>query len=124
MSSDNLRVKPDTQWQYHHPKGKPHILIGTATCGRAAGAMAVLKAFQEELVKHKIDALVTEVGCIGLCYAEPMVDIARPNRPAITYHNVTPEMVPGLIEDCIIKDNPRADLALGTFGDELVDDIP
>jgi len=124
MTFDRIRVQSEAQWQSRQPGEKPHILIGTATCGRAAGAMDVLKAVREELARHKIDALVTEVGCIGLCYAEPLMDIVRPDRPAITYRNVTPEMVPGLIEDYFIKDNPRADLALGTFSDEPVSGIP
>jgi NADH:ubiquinone oxidoreductase subunit F (NADH-binding)/(2Fe-2S) ferredoxin/ferredoxin len=124
MTSDNIRVQSEAQRQSRRAGEKPHIFIGTATCGRAAGAMAVIKAIREELAKHKIDALVTEVGCIGLCYAEPLVDIARPDRPAITYRNVTPEMVPGLIENYFIKDTPRADLALGTFSDKPVDGTP
>jgi NADH-quinone oxidoreductase subunit F len=76
MTSDNIRVQSEAQRQSRRAGEKPHIFIGTATCGRAAGAMAVIKAIREELAKHKIDALVTEVGCIGLCYAEPLVDIA------------------------------------------------
>jgi NADH:ubiquinone oxidoreductase subunit F (NADH-binding)/(2Fe-2S) ferredoxin len=124
MTSDKTRVLLEAQRQSRQAGEKPHILIGTATCGRAAGAMDVLKAVREELAKHKIDALVSEVGCIGLCYAEPLMDIVSPGRPAIAYRNVTAKMIPDLIEDYFIKDNPRADLALGTFSDEPVDGIP
>ena len=35
--------------------GKPVILVGAATCGRAAGAIDVLQAFRDEVKKHNID---------------------------------------------------------------------
>ncbi|MEE9399291.1 MAG: NADH-quinone oxidoreductase subunit NuoF, partial [Dehalococcoidales bacterium] len=75
------------------------------------------------LAKHNLEASITRVGCIGLCYTEPLVDIAKPNRPRICYGNVTPEIVTQLIEDYIVKDNPRPDLALGTIGDGSADGI-
>jgi len=84
----------------------------------------VLEAINSELAKHNIEATIIQVGCIGLCYVEPLVDIIKPNRPRISYGNVTPEIVPQLIEDYIIKDNPRPDLALGTIGTGSVDGIP
>ena len=99
---------------------KPRIVIGTATCGRAAGAMKVLKAIKEELKKQKIDADITEVGCIGLCFAEPLVEIVKPNHPRIIYGNITPEKAIGLIDDYLINDNPRPDLALCTIGDDVI----
>ncbi|GAH30206.1 unnamed protein product, partial [marine sediment metagenome] len=37
---------------------------------------------------------------------------------------LTPEIIPQLIEDYVINDNPRPDLALGTVGDGSVDGIP
>ncbi|HBI27518.1 MAG TPA: hypothetical protein DDY25_07320, partial [Peptococcaceae bacterium] len=42
-------------------KEKPLILVGTATCGRAAGALEVLNVFREEVSKHQLDVQVEEV---------------------------------------------------------------
>ncbi|MFH1662609.1 MAG: NADH-quinone oxidoreductase subunit NuoF [Chloroflexota bacterium] len=103
---------------------KPRIVVGTATCGRAAGAMKVLGTIRDELKRHKIDADITEVGCIGLCFAEPLVDIIKPGKPRITYGSLTPQKVAGLIEDYLINDNPRPDLALGTIGEGNIEGIP
>jgi len=113
-----------SEWEALEKSDKPRILIGTATCGRAAGALTVLEAINSELAKHNIKAIITQVGCIGLCYAEPLVDIVKPNHPRICYSNVTPEIIPQLIEDYIIKDNSRPDLALGTIGDGSIEGIP
>ena len=42
-----------------------------ATCGIAAGAKEIMSYFIEVLDRQKIDALVTQTGCMGYCYAEP-----------------------------------------------------
>ncbi|UCG54938.1 MAG: NADH-quinone oxidoreductase subunit F, partial [Dehalococcoidia bacterium] len=103
---------------------KPRIVVGTATCGLAAGSMKVLKTIREELERHSIDANVTEVGCIGLCFAEPLVDIIKPGKPRIVYGELLPSKVAVLIEDYLINDNPRPDLALGSIGEDIVKGIP
>jgi len=103
---------------------KPHIYVGAATCGRASGALELLDCINAELDKRGLSANVVQVGCIGLCYAEPLVDIAKPNRPRICYPHVTPEMIPLLIEEYLVNDNPRADLAMGTVGEGKTDGIP
>jgi len=124
MPFDKIRAQAISEWQALEHSDKPHILIGTATCGRAAGALAVFETIRSELAKRNIEAIITHVGCIGLCYAEPLVDIVKPNHPRICYGRVTSEIIPQLIEDYIVKDNPSSDLALGTIGDGSIDGIP
>ena len=124
MNFDEIQKKAKAEWEALEQGDKPHIIVGTATCGRAAGALAVIEAIKSELAKRKIEADITQVGCIGMCYSEPLVDIAKPNKPRISYGNVTPETVPQLIEGYIINDDPLPDLALGTTGDGSIDGIP
>ncbi|MDP2731381.1 MAG: NADH-quinone oxidoreductase subunit NuoF [Dehalococcoidales bacterium] len=124
MSFDEIRNQAISEWEALQRSEKPRIFVGAATCGRAAGATAVMEAIDRELSRLGIEAIVMQVGCIGLCYAEPIVDIIKPNQPRICYGNVTPEIVPQLIEDYIINDNPRPDLALGFIGEGSVDGIP
>jgi NADH-quinone oxidoreductase subunit F len=124
VSFDEIRNRAIAEKEALEKSNKPRILIGTATCGRAAGAMEVMEVIEKELSRLGIEAIITQVGCIGLCYAEPIVDIIKPNRPRISYGSVTPEIIPQLIEDYIVNDNPRPDLALGTIGEGTVDGIP
>jgi len=121
---EEIKVRAEAQWEALQRSDKPRILVGAATCGRAAGAAAVIKAIEAELAQSNIEAIIIQVGCIGLCYAEPLVDIIKPGRPRICYGNVTPEIAVELINDYILKDNPRPDLALGTHGDGSIDGIP
>jgi NADH-quinone oxidoreductase subunit F len=58
----------------------PLIFVGTATCGRSAGALETLEVFRRELENRNIDAGIIETGCFGLCYAEPVVGIMKPGR--------------------------------------------
>ena len=45
MSFDEIRNQALLEWEAWQHSEQPRILVGTATCGRAAGAMAVLEAF-------------------------------------------------------------------------------
>jgi NADH-quinone oxidoreductase subunit F len=55
----------------------PKIHIGMATCGIASGALETQKAFEDALDEYQIDARIHTVGCLGHCYAEPVVIIDR-----------------------------------------------
>ena len=68
----------------------PKIHIGMATCGIASGALETRKAFEGVLAERDIQARIHAVGCIGHCYAEPVVVIEAPGFPPILYHQVTP----------------------------------
>jgi NADH-quinone oxidoreductase subunit F len=61
-----------------------------ATCGLASGALDTKRAFEEALAERNLKATIRGVGCIGHCYAEPLVIIENPGFPPILYHQVTP----------------------------------
>ena len=103
---------------------KPLIFVGTATCGRSAGALDILQAVRDQLNAQSVDGNVIEVGCIGLCYLEPLVSIIKPNCPGILYGHISPEKAKELIKTYLIEDDPLRSYALGTFGDGNIDGIP
>ena len=57
--------------------------IGLASCGIAAGGEAVLAALREAT-----DLPILEVGCIGHCYAEPIVEVCFDDGSSVMYGNV------------------------------------
>lgn len=103
---------------------KPLILVGAATCGRSAGALDVAQAIRDELSAQSVDGNVIEVGCVGLCYLEPLVSIIKPNCPGIYYGRISPEKAKELIKTYLIGDDPLRSYALGTFGDGNINGIP
>jgi NADH-quinone oxidoreductase subunit F len=102
---------------------KIQILVGLGTCGIAAGGRATLQALEAKLVETGIEAEVIQVGCIGMCFNEPLVDIIKPGRPRISYGSVTPERVREVVDSYLVGNDPRPDLALATIADEPYGEI-
>jgi len=99
-------------------------MVGAATCGRAAGALEVLRAIKGEIKKQKLDCPVFEVGCMGHCYAEPIVVISKRGFPPIVYQQVNPVVARRLVKEFIIGDDPCLEFVLGALGgNELVPDF-
>jgi NADH-quinone oxidoreductase subunit F len=91
------------------------IMVGAATCGRAAGSLDVLKTFREEIEKRSLDVKVIEVGCMGHCYAEPIVIISKPGWPAVCYGRVNPVIAERLVNEYILGKNPCPEFVLGAM---------
>ena len=119
-----LQEQANAEWNELQNGSIPQIVVGTATCGRSAGAMAVIGAFEEALKEKGLEANIVEVGCIGPCYAEPLVNITKPNEATISYRNVTKGMAAELVENYLAGNDPMPQHALGTFGDKEIQDIP
>ena len=90
-------------------------MVGTATCGRAAGALEVLQALRDEAEKRKLDCSIIAVGCMGHCYAEPIVIITKPGYPPICYGHVNPVIAESLIREFVLGDNPCLEFVLGAL---------
>ena len=124
MNFQETRQRAAAAWQAMQKSKKPRILLGTGTCGVAAGAENILKILRQELEKNNVEADITQVGCIGLCYAEPLAEIIKPGRPSVFYGNLTPEKTADIVRDYVAGDNPRPDLAIGTRGEGTIEGIP
>ena len=92
-------------------------------CGEAAGANEVVSAVENSLANRGIKAQLSRVGCIGLCFAEPILDIQLPGQSRVFYGNVTSESVDKIIESHLMEEIPLSDLALGWLGESSVERI-
>ncbi|MFB3886790.1 MAG: NADH-ubiquinone oxidoreductase-F iron-sulfur binding region domain-containing protein [Thermodesulfobacteriota bacterium] len=109
------------RWQALRSGSRALILVGTATCGRATGALDVLQALRDQMRERGLDCPVIEVGCMGHCYAEPLVVIRKQGYPPMCYHNVTPMMAERLVDQFIVGNNPCLDAAIGSLdGKDLI----
>ncbi|GAB4328850.1 MAG: NADH-quinone oxidoreductase subunit NuoF [Bacteroidales bacterium] len=93
---------------------KPVIYVGCGTCGLGAGAGETLKKTKEFLRKRSIEADVVEVGCIGLCAMEPLVDVALPGYNRISFGKVTSDKVEEILEAAFSLDGQHPS-AIGQF---------
>ncbi len=118
-SFDTIRQEATAKWAAlieNNPV--PVIYLGTASCGRAAGAMSVLETIQATLADLHIAARIVQVGCIGPCYLEPLMDIALPGQPRVSYANVTPEKAARILTATLVKGDLLPKQAAGHFGDD------
>lgn len=83
---------------------KPIIYIGAGTCGLGAGAGETIDAVKKYLNSHQIAADVMEVGCIGLCTAEPIVDVQLPGKNRVSFRNVTEDKVEEVLDAAFAND--------------------
>ncbi|OEU69361.1 MAG: NADH dehydrogenase [Desulfovibrio sp. S3730MH75] len=124
---DNLVDKAKKKWTSLNNSKIPIIYIGSASCGRAAGALKIVETVKQTLKKKKLSAKIIEVGCIGPCYLEPLMDIVLPGNPRISYANVSPADVEMIIESYLVKNNPMPERALSHFsenGHQVTENIP
>jgi NADP-reducing hydrogenase subunit HndB len=107
---EEVKSKIDLRNKAENPEARVQVKVAMATCGIAAGAKKVMEYFVEELDKRNIDAIVTQTGCMGYCFAEPTVEVILPGKEAIVFGYV---------------DNARADEIIERYikHGELVDGI-
>jgi len=116
-----LRLRAMREWQEMHLK--PFVTVGTATCGRSVGALETLDAVKDFIARHNLDCGVFEVGCMGLCYAEPIMGVSVPGAPTVFYGKVGVEEACEILEQHLLRGKPVAKYALGTVGEGSVDGI-
>jgi NADH-quinone oxidoreductase subunit F len=97
------------------------VLICTGTGGLASGARAVADAFEEEFAKQGVEAKVGKrcevigTGCRGLCANDVLVDIVVPGQEPVTYDFVTPELVPQIVGEHVLANEPVAKKVAGPY---------
>lgn len=104
----------------------PRIHIGMATCGIASGALETKAAFEEALAEQQVEAIIHTVGCIGHCYAEPVVIIDYPDSgfPPIFYADVNPGKAKMLTKFFLKQGDPRFEHVLGAMEEnELIPSV-
>jgi NADH-quinone oxidoreductase subunit F len=112
------------KWEALQKNEEPIIYIGAASCGRAAGAVQLLAQTNRWLKENELAAKVVQVGCIGPCYLEPLVDIQMPGQPRVSYNNVTTKTLPVILGSHVGESVPYAKAAIGHFGKEPLNGIP
>jgi NADH-quinone oxidoreductase subunit F len=97
--------------QYKAKLNRPRIVVGLGTCGIAAGGNKVMDAIKGEVASRGLDVDVDITSCIGMCFAEPAVEISLPGAASVVYGGIYPDKVAQLIESHIVGKTPVVDLA-------------
>ena len=82
---DEVQSKIKLRENSDHPDQLVQVKVGMATCGIASGAKETMKYIVDELEQQAIDAVVTQTGCMGYCYAEPTVEVTLPGKDPVVF---------------------------------------
>ncbi len=89
------------------------IAVGTATCGRSVGALEVLEALRVEIAELGLPYRLVEVGCLGHCYAEPLVTVEAPSGRVNAFGYLDAVAARYLLRTCFGEEEPESKFYLG-----------
>jgi Ferredoxin len=98
---DDLQEKLKLREKGLDPGSHVQIKVAMATCGIASGAKGVMDFLIDELDKRNIEAVVTQTGCMGYCFAEPTIEITRPGEEPVVFGYVDIRKADEIIEKYI-----------------------
>jgi NADH-quinone oxidoreductase subunit F len=110
-----IRAEAVQKWREVDQNPLPLIMVGTATCGLAQGAKDVVEALMQGAKGMGLQVRIMEVGCMGHCYAEPLVTVKMPGRPPYLYGNVTPAKGELILRNYIRDGDPYLDFIMGSL---------
>jgi len=78
--------------------GGAEVKVCLDSCCLAKGTDRVFHAIQQSLAQNGVNATVKRVGCVGACYRTPMVEVAVPGKPSVTYAGLTLPQTGALVQ--------------------------
>lgn len=95
---EQLRSNISLREKSENPEGLVQVKVAMATCGIASGARDVMEFLIANLEKRNVDAVVTQTGCMGYCYAEPTIEVHLPGQDPVVYGFVDLKKADEIIE--------------------------
>ncbi|KAF0200190.1 MAG: hypothetical protein FD170_3693 [Bacteroidetes bacterium] len=95
---EDLQGKMSLRENSNNPESLVQIRVAMATCGIASGAKQVMEFFIEEFDKRNIQAVVTQTGCMGYCFAEPTIEVTLPGQAPVVFGYVDTKKADDIIE--------------------------
>ncbi len=95
---EDLQSKVSLREKGEHPDSLVQIKVSMATCGIASGAKETMDYMINELDNRAIDAIVTQTGCMGYCYAEPTIEVTLPDEQPVVFGYVDTKKAQEIVE--------------------------
>ena len=102
---------------------QPVVYIGMGTCGIVAGADKTMAAVKKYLSDNQIAGEVVRVGCLGLCSAEPLLDVQLPGKARLSFHHATEDRVEDLLNSVFHRTLVQ-ETVLGQYKTESLEEWP
>jgi NADP-reducing hydrogenase subunit HndB len=98
---DGLKTKTSLRDKSENAEKLVQIKVAMATCCIASGSRDTLNYLADELEKRNIEAVVTQTGCMGYCYAEPTIEVSIPGKEPVIFGYVDEKRANEIIEKYI-----------------------
>ncbi|MBN1277340.1 MAG: NAD(P)H-dependent oxidoreductase subunit E, partial [Deltaproteobacteria bacterium] len=72
-------------------EGVGEIRVGLGSCCQARGSGHLKEAIERIIIETGIPAIIKHVGCVGMCYQTPLMEILLENGQRYLYTGVKPE---------------------------------
>ena len=93
---DLLNIK-----QQANPDSLVQIKVSMATCSIASGARDTMNAFLEKIARDNVNAVVSQTGCMGYCFAEPTVEVLKPGEAPVVFGYVDAQKAIEIVDSYI-----------------------
>lgn len=100
---DELQNKVSLREKSDNPEKLVQVKVSMATCGIASGAKEIMNHMIDEMDRQSIDAVVTQTGCMGYCYAEPTIEVTLPGAAPVVFGHVDSKKADEIIAKYIIR---------------------
>ncbi|MBF0385174.1 MAG: NADH-quinone oxidoreductase subunit NuoF [Candidatus Omnitrophica bacterium] len=96
-----LKSLDEIKREKSHGQSRNWIRVGLSSCGIAAGAKEVFDTLKDEIEKRNLDISLSQSGCAGMCYAEPLVEVGIEGQAPKVYGRVDRNKAVSIIADYI-----------------------
>ncbi|MCL3780440.1 (2Fe-2S) ferredoxin domain-containing protein [Prolixibacteraceae bacterium JC049] len=100
---DEVQSKMKLRENSEQPEKMVQVKVAMATCGIASGAKETMNYMIEEFDHQSIEAVVTQTGCMGYCYAEPTIEVTLPGKEPVVFGHVDKKKAQEVIETYVKK---------------------
>ena len=98
---EKMKTKTSLRSKSENTDTLVQVKVAMATCCIASGSRETMNYMADELEKRNIEAVVTQTGCMGYCFAEPTVEITMPGKEPIIFGYVNQKKADEIIEKYI-----------------------
>lgn len=119
-----LRPAADEAYKAITTPARTLVRMGIATCSLASYADRALDALRSRVEQLGLEVDIGVVGCAGICWAEPLVEVRRPDGRHTLYGCIFEDRVGDFVNRVLASDQDDPELALGALNESAVDGIP
>ncbi|MGI6550753.1 MAG: NADH-quinone oxidoreductase subunit NuoF [Syntrophomonadales bacterium] len=108
-----IDMRKEFQRAFNKSKNRTKVVIGLGTCGIAAGGEKVWAAVSDYIESQGLEIEMMSTGCLGMCYAEPIMEVHMPGEPRFVYGNVNPEAAVEIVRKHVQEGKPSPEFIVG-----------